>query len=414
MKHLKSGGRTSSSSPSKHRMHAFFVISQVALSIILLVTSGVLVRNLAAVLGKDVGFEREQRVSLNVPLPAYRFGETLAERTEKVLPFQEGVLTALRALPGVKEVSATNRVPISVGDMGHSDFSMPHYSFEPGEAPPNALRVVIRPGYFKTVGTELLMGRDFEETDHLEGEKVVIIGEDIMHRYFEGVSPVGMTLHFWGQDLRIVGVAERVQDKPFFMETDHYTLYFPYMQWPTMSWNATVFVAHVEGKAEVRLLEMERRVLQLDPNLTMTAKTFEEDYKIAIFAQELPMLLTVCFGLIAVFLSGIGLYGLMSFAVIERTKEYGIRMALGAKRSMILERVMRTSGGLILWGMGVGLVCSFVLCWKINPVLPDIDTVQPVTFIAVILFILVISIVASLLPALRATRINVIDTLRYE
>ena len=124
-------------------------------------------------------------------------------------------------------------------------------------------------------------------------------------------------------------------------------------------------------------------------------------------------MITVLFAIIALFLSGLGLYGLISFTVAERTKEYGIRMALGAGRSKILKRVLGGSSRLIGWGLIVGLSVSFVLCVQLNPILTDVNTTNPITFFTVIGFVVVICIFASFFPAARATRINITETLQY-
>ncbi len=409
IEYVKSGGRSVSGSAAKHRMHSFFVISQVTLSIVLLVLAGVLILNLNAVLKKHVGFAKEGRIAFEVQMPDYRFGGGWDEYKANKLPFMERTIEKLNEMPRVINASASNRIPISPYNMGHSDFAMDHYEYAPEEQRAGALRMVTFPGYFNTVGTKLLKGRDFTDMDNSESEQVVIISQNTMEKYYQDVEPIGQTISFWGKTLKVIGVAEQVQDKPYFMSWDGYTLYFPYKQWD-MENNIVNFIVHVEGDPERSIQTLKQAILDVDAKVTMNVHTFDEVFEIATFAQQLPMMMTLFFAFIALMLSGIGLYGLISFTVIERTKEYGIRMALGANPITILKRILKGSGKMIVWGLGIGLLISIVLCVQINPMLSDVNTLNLGVFGIVILFVTGICVVASLLPAIRATRINVIDT----
>lgn len=414
MELVKSGNQTASNSPAKHRMHSFFVVSQVTLSVILMVASGLLVRNLLAVMNRDIGFERNGRIAISVPHPGYRFGWDKESYLSKNIPYQTRMIETIRNMPGVIHASASSRIPISGGNMGHSEFNMPHYTYDAGEAKGNALRVLVRDGYFDTVGTKLLMGRDFEETDHFDAEGVIIISQNTMERYFKGLNPVGMILRFWGRNLRIIGVAEQVQDKPFFMSWDECTLYFHYPQWEHMNRQHSIFIAHVEGDIFSQLRNIEEAILRVDPDAVIDGSTFDEHYESALFAQKMPMIITLFLSSVAIFLTGLGLYGLVSFTVLERTREYGIRMALGARSSLIFKRILNSSIRLTIIGLLVGTGISAMACWKINPMLEDIDTTAPFPFLIVLVVVTTICTMASLMPAIRATRINVIEILRYE
>jgi len=410
---VKSGGRTVSGSAAKHRMHAFFVISQVTLSVVLLVLAGVLIKNLNAVLEKSIGFSREGRLAIEVQQPEYRFGNGWEAYQSNVLPFRERVLEKLRTMPGVVSAACSNRVPMSPYNTSHSDFSMDHYQYAPGEEYANGLRVVVSPGYFETINSKILQSRDFADTDTAETEKVVIIDQKLVDRYYQNVNPIGQTIQFWGQTLKIIGVIEKVQDKPYFIPWQGFTLYFPVKQWD-MDRNYTDFIIHVQGDPERFAQSLRRAILEVDPKVTMEVHTFDEAFKLATFAQRLPMVMTLFFACIALLLSGIGLYGLISFTVIERTKEFGIRMALGAKPQMILNRILKGSGRLVGTGMVIGILVAFALCMQLNPILSEVNTLQVDTFVVVTVFVSLICLAASLLPAVKATRINIIETLRYE
>ena len=414
MEFLKTGSRTMAGDVSKHRIQSLFIVSQVSLSVILLAAAGVSVRNLHATLQKDKGFATEGRIAFEIPMPDYRFASGQEGYISDILPLQERILERIRSMPGVISASASNRVPSSHEHTGHSGFSMSHYELEEGERHPNALRVVILPGYFETVDTRILLGRGFEKTDTYDSEFVVIISQNTVERFYEGLNPIGMMINFWDRDLRIVRVAEQVQEKPYFMDWDGYSLYFPYKQWASLGRGQTTFVAHVKGDPKQQLSVIEKSILDLDPSLTPKSMTFQEVHQVATFAQRLPMIITAFFSGLALLLTGLGLYGLISFTVAERTKEYGIRMALGARQSLILKRVMANSGRLISWGLTVGIVIAFALCAKLNPFLVDIDTTQPATFLVVATFVLLVSALATLIPAQRAMRLNITKTLQHE
>lgn len=411
---INSGGRTASGRRGKKRLHAFFVTSQVAISLILLVAALLLIQNMRNLEQREVGFERENRVALVVPQPRYRFGRGEEAYFDSIQPFRQRALEALGEVPGVRSVAGTNRIPMSYFNQGHSSFSFPHYTFGSDDEEPNALRQVVTPGYFKTVNTRLLAGRDFEETDTRESQKVVIVSEEIVARFFQDLDPIGATLNFWGEELRIVGVAEAVQDKPYFLWEADYTLYFPFSQWHQLEGDQTTFIAHVNGDPAAYAETLRQTLLRMDPQLTISTYTFDEIFEIAVFAQQLPMRLTMVFSGLAIFLTTLGLYGLISYTVVERTKEFGIRMALGAQRSRVLRMVFQSSGVLVIAGIAIGATLAYWAAEYINPFLEDYDATRPSVYVVVIAFVAAVSGVASFIPAQRATRINVAETLRYE
>lgn len=410
MKHVKSVSRTMSG--SKHRMHGAFVISQVSLSVILLVTAFVFSKNLQSILEKSVGFESEGRIGFVVPQPSYRFAKGKEGFLKDILPFQERVIERLQSIPGVQSVSASNRIPIGLDGMGHSNFSMSHYKYSQGESKANALRVVTLPGYFETVGTRILLGRDFENTDTFDTENVIIISQNTMERYYQGMNPVGMTISVLGRTLKIIGVAEQVQDKPHFMQFDRYTLYFPFKQWHDLSQGRTVYVTHVKGDAEQHMKSIERAILELDAGLTVDATLFETVFDDATFIYKIPLFVSLLFSALALILTGLGLYGLVSFIVAESTKENAVRMALGAGRGLIMQRVFAWSGRFFTVGIVVGLAIAYVVCFKLNPIFKDINTTAAGMFVLVAVFVIFVCLLSSLVPAIKATRININTTLR--
>ncbi|EDY81373.1 efflux ABC transporter, permease protein [Verrucomicrobiia bacterium DG1235] len=410
--YIKSGGRTTTSSASKHRIHAFFVTSQVSLSVILLVMAGILTSNLHQTLQKDIGFQKEGRIAFEVPQPTYRFGSGHDAYLSNVLPYQERALETIRTLPGVISASATNRIPMSPYHTGHSTITMTHHEYQHDEPRARVLRVTTRPGFFDTMDSRLLRGRDFAATDTFDTERVVIVSQNLVDKYYQDQEPIGSTLTMWGNSMRIVGVAEDMQDKPYFIPWDGYTLYFPYTQWSDLSRKYTVYIAHVQGDIEQQSLAIERALKRLDPQLTVVSTPLYETFEMATFAQRIPMVISIFFGSLALLLSGLGIYGLISYIVEERVKELGIRMAFGASPRRILKRVLGGSGQLVAWGLVVGLLIAIPVSIKINPILSDIDATNPAIFATVSAFVLAISITASFIPARRATQIDIAKTLK--
>lgn len=409
---IKSNGRTATASVSSHRLRSFFVITQVSLSVILLVAAGVLASNLYKTLQKNIGFEKESRIAFEVPQPTYRFGNSHEDYVSEVLPYQQRVLEKIRSVPGVQSAAAANRIPMSPYHTGHSTISMSHYQYQPDEPHARALRVATLPGYFETMDTKIVSGRDFAETDSFDSERVVIVSQNLVEKYFQDQEPIGSTINFWGESLRIVGVAEDVQDKPYFIPWNGYTLYFPYSQWSSLSSKYTIYFAEVQGDIEQRRQEIERALKQLDPHLTVVSTPLTESFEMATFAHRIPMVFSIFFGVLALLLSSIGIYGLISFIVAERTKELGIRMAFGASPERVLNRVLGSSGKLIAIGLVAGLAIAVPLSIKVNPLLADVNATNPAIFSLVVLFVVGISLGASFIPARRATRIDIAQTLR--
>ncbi len=410
---IQANALTHSGGKGKHRFHAFFVMGQIAFSTLLLVLSGVSLLNLRAVLERDLGFERQGRVGVSVPLPSYRFGRDQAAYLEQKEPFRRRALERLSELPGVIHVSAANRIPGSIDDMGHSDFTMPHYTIGENEVNPNALRNNISPGFFETIGSDIVLGRDFADTDTWESQKVVIVSENVVDRYFKDLDPLGMQIRFWGNDLTIVGVVEEIQDKPFFIPETDFTLYFPLSQWEMYAY-ATTFILNIQGRPEAYIDTIRQAMLEVDPNLTMTITTFEEVFGLMVFAQELPMQLTTLFSVLALFLTAIGLYGLVSYVVAERTREFGIRMAIGATPRSILSMVGTWSIVWVLLGLFFGIAAGAVVCFLLTPVFTDINPMNPWVFVSAAAIIAIVAVLASLKPALRAVRVDPARALRWE
>jgi len=405
--------KTRGGSHGKRRFQAFFVVGQITLALVLLSGAGLFFLNFRALLHKNIGFERQGRVALTIPHPEYRFGNGKEAYERNIQPFRDEVLQLLGQMPGVVNVAVGNRIPLSPRNHYSSSLSFTGYELESGEALPSALCQYLSPGYFKTVASPILLGRDFSKTDTPESRKVALISKSLADQYLSDQNPLDARISLWGETLDVIGVVGEVRDQPFFMQEKAHNLYLPLSQWNAIN-GYSVFIVHVSGDEEIYAQRLSQTLLQYDPLLTVEAETFNSVFEDATFAQEIPMLISAFFGVLAMFMAGLGLYGLINFIVMERTREFGIRLALGASRKTILQMVLNQGLLLLVEGLFLGGLFSLLISKRLSLLLTEIDTLNLNLFLIVMFFVAAIAMLASSIPAFRATRINISDTLRYD
>lgn len=387
------------------------VISQIGLCLTLLIGAGLLLESLSKLSKADVGFERE-KVLLMWVLPTM-VGYDISQ--ENSLYWQ--LLSRLNALPGVQSASLS-RLQLFSGYWGRS-VSVP----APASATAEDVRVscnTIAPKFFQTMGIPLLSGRDFTAADTAMAPKVAIISESMAQHYFQGENPVGRHFRFTGEDgtdVEIVGVVKDILTE-FREEQNHRSpraAYIPFTQAPaTMTGQAVVEVRATENPA-VMTAAMHEVARRLDKDLPVGAVTTQNE----IVDQSLGgpralTQLTALLGLLALLLASIGLYGTMSHAVVRRTKEIGIRMALGAERQNVLRMVLREGLLLTLGGISGGLALGAALTRLISSQLYGLSATDPLTFVTVSLLLAGVALLASYIPARRAMRVDPMVALRYE
>lgn len=407
---IKATARTLAGSLNTQRVHAALVILQVALSMVVLVFVCVLVQNLRATLARDTGFEKAGRIAITLPQPIYRFERTREAYEHKVLPLQDKVLDSMRAMPGVLSATACNRIPVSQKNRAYRYYFLPD---EDGvEQKLKAMNIVVRPGYFETMGIQLQKGRDFNQTDTPDTHKVVIISENIAKQQFEGVDPVGKIVRIGKNQTLIIGVAPEVQHTPFYSDWNKGTIYRPFSQCRFRP--RTTYIAHVEGAPSAYTDQLQAMVSAIDPQATFSTTTLEKEYDSAIFAHRLPVQIALFSASVALLITVLGLYGLIGCSIAQRTREYSIRMALGAMAQNILKRVIKQYGYLILWGQLLGLLFAVMLAWKTNALMPEINTLAPLNFIVVSAVLFAVYAFACLLPVRRVIKLNPMEYLRAE
>ena len=386
------------------------VISQIGLCLSLLVAAALLIQSLKKLSNADVGFERE-KVLLMWVLPTM-VGYDIPQ--ENSLYWQ--LLDRLNALPAVQSASLS-RLQLFSGYWGRS-VSIPQH------ANPEDSRVscnTVAPKFFATMGIPLLSGRDFTRADTATSQKAAILSESAARQYFQGKNPIGRHVRFTDEDptdVEIVGVVKDILTE-FRQEEDHRrsarAVYIPFTQAPpTMTGQAVVEVRTAERPATVAA-PIREAAQALDKDLPLgTVETQGEVVDESLAEQRSLTQLTGVLGLLALLLASIGLYGTMSHSVGQRTKEIGIRMALGAQRESVMSMVLRGGMRLAFAGIGVGVPLAAGVSRLISSQLYGLSAADPLTFIAVSLLLAAVSLLATYIPARRAMRVDPMVALRYE
>ena len=415
---LKEGGRGVGYSSwraagSRWGLGRGLLVLQIGLSLTLLIGAGLLLRSLQNLSRVDVGFDRENVLDMWV-LPTMVGYDIPREHS---LYWQ--LLDRLNALPGVQSASLS-RLQLFGGFWGRR-VAIPGYA--PGTKS-DEMRVscnTTAPKFFATMGIPRLLGRDFTPADSATAPPVAVISESMARQYFPGENPLGRHFRFTGEDasgdIEIVGVARDILTK-FREEQSNRSpraVYIPFTQAPsTMTGQAVIEVRTAANPSDIAAT-MHAAAEALDKNLPVqNVQTQEQIVSQSLGEQRSLSGITAFFGLLALLLASIGLYGTMSYVVGQRTKEIGIRMALGADRQKVLFMVLREGIIVTLVGIATGLALGAALTRLLSNQLYNLSGTDPLTFSAVSLFLLIVALVASYIPARRAMRMDPIATLRYE
>ena len=404
---LKETGKGASSGANRNRLRSLLVISEIALSLVLLVGAGLMIRSFVYLIRSDLGVNPNNVLTMELSIPRLKY----PEEQQRVNFYQE-LVGRIQNLPGVQKASAINYVPM--GRTGTSSNFRVEGQPAPlkGKEPITDYRV-ITPGYFEAIGTPLRQGRIFTEQDKKGSPMVAIINERLARRYFPSGDALGKRLIISDEDgpLEIVGIAGDVKNEDLEEEAD-LTVYRPYQQDP---WWSMALVLRTTSdplqlapavRDEVRALDREQPVYNV--------KTMQQVIEESISAKRLAMLMLGFFAFGALLLAAIGIYAVMSYAVTSRSHEIGIRMALGAQPRDILRLII--SQGLILTviGVGIGLVGALALTRAMTEMLYGVKATDPITFFGISLLLAVVAFVACYVPARRATRVDPMIALRYE
>lgn len=396
-----------SSGPRRARLRNSLVVAQVALSLVLLVAAGLIVRSLQQVQAMGPGFETERVVtaSLDLNLQGYDKARGAA--------FYRQLMPRLAALPGVQAVSATGFLPLNL-DNSYNPIYAEGQPFTRRADLPLLATNTVWPRYFETLGIPLQSGREFTLDEDKEETRVVIVNESFARRFFPGQNAVGKRLRQGGPDFpfwEIIGVA---RDSKYFSlgEDAQPFVYFPLAR--DYKGDAALLL-RTSGDAQSLLNAVRHEVRQLDANLPLyDVKTLREHLRLSLFPLRAGAWIAGSFALLALLLAGLGIYGVMSYATAQRTRELGIRIALGAQSSDVWRLVLRQGLILALLGLALGLAGAFGVTRLMTSVLYGVSATDAATFTSVTLLLALVVLLACWIPARRATKVDPMVALRCE
>jgi putative ABC transport system permease protein len=406
---LKEGGRSSTEGSRRNRVRRLLVVSEIALALVLLVGGGLMIRSFLRLQSVDSGFNPRNVLTMIVSLA----GSEHSTGPKRVAFFNQ-LLERVESLPGVESASAINHLPL-VGDIWGLGFTIEGRPAPlPGERPVGVYRIV-QPNYFQTMGATLVAGRDFTERDNETSPGTVIINEAMAHRYWPGEDPIGKRIELSGEDSyprEIVAVIKDVKQGDWTAKPRP-EFYLPHRQ--AASPRYLTLVVRTSSAPLQLAAAVQSEVWTIDKNLPVSeVMSFEQAISTSIAEQRFNMLLLGIFAAVALILAVVGIYGVMSYSVTQRTHEIGIRMALGAQSSDVLRMITGQGMALVAIGIGVGLVGAFLLTRLMESLLFGVSVTDPATFIAIPLILAGVALGACFVPARRATKVDPMVALRYE
>jgi putative ABC transport system permease protein len=406
---LKEGSRGSSTGSGHQRLRKLLVVGEVALSLSLLAGAGLLIRSFINLQNVDPGFKADGVLTIRVALPGARYTQP-----EQIRAFFQNLLERVRHVPGVETAGATFALPLS-GNGGSGTVTPDSPLVQPNQYP-EADQRVITPGFFETVGTRLIAGRYFDDHDNETGARVAIVDESMVKTYWPTQDPIGKRIKIGGQQstqpwMTVVGVVKHVRlgslERPSRVE-----LYMPSAQVPLTAMSLAI---KTSGDPASISGAVQKATMSIDPEEPIYAvRPFSELLADSMMRRRIVMVLLAVFAGVALTLAALGIYGVISYWVSQRSQEIGIRLALGATRADVLKMVIAESLSVVAAGVAIGLVASFAVSRSMTTLLFNVNAADPATFIVVCGSLLAVGLVASLIPALRATLVDPVHTLRGE
>jgi putative ABC transport system permease protein len=393
------------------RMRSALVVAELALSLVLLVGAGLLMVRFKNLTEVSPGFRPQQLVTTRLTLPASRY----ADRARAVA-FYDAVFDRLRAVPGVDRVAATSAPPFS-GLGGRLNLQIEHRSVQ-SPLPVRAHPRIVSPDYFATMGVPLVRGRVFTDRDNADARDVVVINEAAARRFWPGDDPIGDRISL-GAPVRwmeIVGIVGDIRHEGLDAEANP-EAYMPFQQGFIALGTGLVrgmsLVVRTSADASAMAPVIRTAVAGVDDQQPVgLIRPMDALIAQSVAPRRLNLLLLSAFALVAVVLTASGLYGVMAYLVTQRTREIGVRMALGASRASVLALMLRQAGAMTLTGIGVGLVGAYVLARYLASLLFGVSASDPTVYLTVSVLLAVVAFAAIVIPSLRATRVDPLSALR--
>ena len=406
---LKESGRSGSHGGSRNRIGGFLIVSEVALSFVLLAGAGLLIKSFMQLREINAGFQPDNVLAVRLTLPSgkYKQGEPRAQ-------IYQQLVEKIKTVPGVQAVGAVLSLPL-----GGDTFNVGRGVLLEGrpaipEAATNAAHLPVTPDYFRALNIPLKQGRVFTDHDNAQAPKVVIVNETMARKQWPGESPVGKRFSIWRDEKfsrEVVGV---VGDTKSSLDKDsEQQMYVPYAQDAT--WGSLSFVVRTNGEPTALANSVREAIRSVDKGVaTYNLKTMNDVVSTSAAPRRVPMLLLSAFAGVAVLLAMIGIYGITSYYVTQRTHEIGLRMALGAQIGDVLKLVLWRAMALAIAGVVIGVAGAITVTRYLESLLFGVKPVDVITFAAVALGLVLVALIASLIPARRATKVDPLTALRYE
>ena len=416
LEHVKASGRTAVGDRSQNRLRNGFVMAELALSLVLMVTAGLSVRSFIRLTQVDPGFPSKGLLTAHLLLPAPQYADAGRVRT-----FYAEFLEGVRAIPGVEDAAISTGLPPM-----NFEFGQPFRVEGRDPVSPAASGVanyqVISAGYFRTLGLAVLEGRGFTEDDREGSTPVVIINHRLAEKFFPASDPLGKRLLVSelvpGRNdpsgpvaLEIVGVVNDVKNSRV-NEPSSPEIYISYLQAP---WTSEYLLVRSRSETEPLVAALRNALRAIDPDLPLTSvSTMDERFSTSLAGGRVVVALMLIFALMALSMGSVGLYGVISYSVTQRTTEFALRLALGAPRREILRLVANGVLQLLLIGGALGMALALGVARLLGSMIFGVSPYDPVTFATVALVLLAVVLAASYLPARRATKVDPMVALRYE
>jgi putative ABC transport system permease protein len=403
---LKEGGRTGSGS-GHQRTRSALIIGEIAIALVLVVGAALLIQSFVRLRRADLGYDPNGLLTMWVAAPAARY-----PNDESKGRFYKRLVEETSRVHGAEGVSATSENWFGLLNF---QFNIEGDPLPTGDA--NVRYSSVAPGYFKVLGAQIRSGRDFDDRDDLRAPGVAVINDALARRYFPDSNPIGrkVVLGYLGRRLvrEIVGVSSDIKQGEELGAAMKPEIYVPYQQLP---WFGVALVVRASSGDPMSLKkELQQAVWEVDKNLPVSGvETVEHHLSYLMAEPRLYTLLLGVFAGVALILASVGIYGVMSYSVIERRHEIGIRMALGAERRDVLALVVKQGLMLALIGVAIGLVAAFALTRVMSSLLYGVSASDPVTFAAISVLLTGVALGACFIPALRATKVDPMIALRYE
>ena len=412
---LKDGAQGASSGGGRQRFRSALVVVEMALAVVLLVSAGLMLRSLWSLQRVHLGFDPSRVLTMRLSLPQASY-----EKPEQVVDFFSRLLENVRGIPGVANAGAVRALPLgsTIGDFG---LRVEGYAPPPGTGAKGDWQIAT-PGYLESIGERVVRGRTITADDKSETMLVGLINEEMARLYWNGRDPLGGRLKIGGGAadrpwVTVVGIVGNVRHNGLTGVVKE-KFYVPHTQWHKSVGNPIRgMTLVVKAQSDPRMLtpSVRHAIRALDPALPVAdVRTMDDVVAATLSAPRFTGVLLGMFAALALTLSAIGIYGVLSYVVSRRTREIGIRVAIGADRGQVLKLVLRSGAGLALIGILIGLVAAVFFSRLMSTLLHDVKPADPATFVTVAVVLTAVAVAASLVPAWRATRVDPVRALKAE